>query len=109
MKTITALTLALFAATAFGQMKAPKDSVKVTRGDSALQPVKPKPIESAKRISKTEAQRLVKQGKAVFIDVRSKESYDAGHIQGAMSIPASQLRYRFSELPPGKMLITYCA
>ncbi len=63
----------------------------------------------ARRIERAEAQRLVSEGKAVFVDVRSEESYHAGHIKGALNIPSSQLDARLRELPPGKTLITYCA
>jgi len=64
---------------------------------------------SARRIKREEAMKLVKANKAVFVDVRSKQSYDLGHIKGALSIPGSQLRQRVRELPPGKTIITYCA
>ncbi len=64
---------------------------------------------SARRIKRDEAIRLVKADKAVYVDVRSKQSYDAGHIKGALSIPGSQLAQRVRELPPGKTIITYCA
>lgn len=64
---------------------------------------------SARRIKRDEAMRLVKADKAVYVDVRSKQSYDAGHIRGALSIPSSQLAQRVRELPPGKTIITYCA
>jgi rhodanese-related sulfurtransferase len=61
------------------------------------------------RISQTDALRLYKEGKAVFIDVRSSGQYALGHIKGALSIPGSQLVRRFSEVPLQKTVITYCA
>jgi rhodanese-related sulfurtransferase len=64
---------------------------------------------TARRISFEEAAKLVKAGKGVYIDVRSKETYDLGHIPGAISIPGSQLLNRIVEIPPGKTAITYCA
>lgn len=66
-------------------------------------------LSSAPRISRADAEKLVKSGKAVFIDVRSKQTYDRGHLPGAISIPGSQLLNRLQELPVGKKLITYCA
>ena len=48
-------------------------------------------LDKAKRISRDEAIKLVKEGKAVFVDVRSRDSYEAGHIKGAVSIPESQI------------------
>ena len=66
-------------------------------------------VAAARRITREEAMKLVKEGKAVYVDVRSKQSYDLGHIKGALSIPNSQLVARMREIPPGKMAITYCA
>jgi 3-mercaptopyruvate sulfurtransferase SseA len=66
-------------------------------------------LDKAKRVDRDEAIKLVKENKAVFVDVRSKESYDAGHIKGAISIPESQLVTHMRDLPLKKMIITYCA
>lgn len=66
-------------------------------------------LESARRIDQKEAIELVKKHKAVFVDVRPKESYEAGHIKGSTNIPLGELIGRLKELPPGKMIITYCA
>jgi rhodanese-related sulfurtransferase len=65
--------------------------------------------ENARRIPRDAAIRMVDQGKAVFIDIRSFETYSKGHIKGALSIPRSQLIHRLREVPPGKLIITYCA
>src|SRR6187399_1357929 len=72
-------------------------------------PVQKPGAETATRIKIDEAFKLFKADKAVFVDVRSKESFDQGHIKGALSIPGSQLIRRFREIPPGKLIITYCA
>jgi 3-mercaptopyruvate sulfurtransferase SseA len=66
-------------------------------------------LESAKRMERDEAIKMVKEGKAVFIDVRPKDQYDIGHIKGAMNIPLTDLMTRIKDLPPHKYLITYCA
>ena len=65
--------------------------------------------EQAPRISKEEARKLVADGKAVFVDVRSENTYSIAHIKGALSIPGSQLAMRITEIPPKKKVITYCA
>jgi 3-mercaptopyruvate sulfurtransferase SseA len=65
--------------------------------------------DEAKRISRDEARKLVKENKAIYVDVRAKESYDAGHIKGAISIPESELIKRLKEIPQKRMIITYCA
>jgi predicted sulfurtransferase len=64
---------------------------------------------AARRITPNEAEKLVKAGKAVYVDVRGVDQYTIGHIKGALSIPASEIITRFREIPAGKMIITYCA
>jgi len=66
-------------------------------------------LATARRISREEAMKLVREKKAVYIDVRSKETYDSGHLPGAINIPLSQLPQRFKDVPVKKFLITYCA
>ncbi|MEW6035486.1 MAG: rhodanese-like domain-containing protein [Candidatus Micrarchaeota archaeon] len=44
----------------------------------------------------------------VFVDVRDKGSFKAGHIPGAMSIPAGEMPDRLDELPKNKTLVLYC-
>lgn len=66
-------------------------------------------LESARRITREEAIKMVKDKKAVYVDVRSKESYDAEHIKGAINVPLAELQAHLSKLPKNKFLITYCA
>jgi 3-mercaptopyruvate sulfurtransferase SseA len=109
-KSLTLLTAALVSATALAQMKAPAGSVKVVPSSSKMPAVQtPADLSKARRIPRDEAMRLVKSGKAVYVDVRSRESFDTGHIKGALSIPESELIARIHEIPPGRMIITYCA
>ena len=42
---------------------------------------------------------------AVLLDVREEEEWDAGHIEGALHIPMSQLADRLGELPQGRLTI----
>lgn len=107
-KSAVVLAIAI-AGAAFGQLKpAAQNPVQITPG-SGVKMQAEQPLESAKRIERDEAIKLVKEGKAVWVDVRSKDSYDAGHIKGAISIPLSEIITRVSELPPKKEIITYCA
>jgi len=71
--------------------------------------VTPGSWENARRIPRDAAIRMVDAGKAVFVDIRSFETYSKGHIKGAISVPRSQMITRFREIPPGKLIITYCA
>jgi len=66
-------------------------------------------LESAKRIDRPEAIKMVDEGKAVWVDVRPKDQYEIGHIKGAINIPLSDLLTRLKDLPPHKYIITYCA
>ncbi|HYP01336.1 MAG TPA: rhodanese-like domain-containing protein [Pyrinomonadaceae bacterium] len=45
---------------------------------------------------------------AVVVDVGTKNEYDAGHIPGAILIPASQLAARAARLPKSKEIVLYC-
>jgi hypothetical protein len=65
--------------------------------------------DGARRVTIDEMESLVKEGKAVVIDVRSQDAYDAGHIPGAKSIPSSEIIARMNELPKDKLIITYCS
>jgi hypothetical protein len=44
----------------------------------------------------------------VLVDVRPREEYDAGHIEGARSIPLAELERRLAELPPDTEVVAYC-
>ena len=43
-----------------------------------------------------------------LIDVRNKDEFNAGHIEGALHIPVDEIRERLSELNPEKLTVTYC-
>lgn len=64
--------------------------------------------ETARRISVDEARQALDKGKAVLVDVRAKEAYEASHAQGALSIPLANIGSRAGELPKNKLIITYC-
>ena len=48
------------------------------------------------------------RGEVVLVDVRPPEEFEAGHIQGARSIPLEQLERRLEELPADRELVAYC-
>lgn len=109
-KAITlAAACALVAGMAGAQMKPKPAAPAAPLAIGGAQPQQPINLDSVRRISTAEAFKLANRGEAVIVDVRSSESFKAGHIKGAYSIPGSQLISRLKELPPGKMIITYCA
>ncbi len=44
----------------------------------------------------------------VVLDVRPEDEYAAGHVPGALSIPAGELERRLSELPRDREVVAYC-
>ena len=44
----------------------------------------------------------------VIVDVRTRDEYMAGHIEGSILIPYDQIEYRLSELKDYKQIILYC-
>jgi rhodanese-related sulfurtransferase len=44
----------------------------------------------------------------VLLDVRPRDEYRAGHIPGAISIPAGELERRLAEIPPDREVVAYC-
>ena len=112
---VAALALTALAGVAHAQYKTPPAAAPAPAPSPAPQiklspnPQPPDQSDKARRISRDEAVKMVKQNKAVWIDVRGKDQYDIGHIPGAINIPLSELQNRFKDLPPKKFLITYCA
>ena len=50
----------------------------------------------------------MRAGEVVLIDVRPREEFDAGHIDGARSIPLAELEQRLAELPDDREVVAYC-
>ncbi len=59
------------------------------------------------RVSLAQAKDAYDRGIAVFVDVRDSDSYIAGHIPGALSIPLEELPDQISQLDPEAWIITY--
>ena len=104
---ITASTV-LFASVACGQFKANQTTTAGVQ-TATMQTTTTQSLDDARRIPRDEAIKMVKDGKAVWVDVRPKTDYDAGHIKGATNIPLAELITRLRDLPPHKFIITYCA
>ncbi len=108
---VIAIASLVVASTACAQYKssAPAPAPTVTPVPTASSPAQQPTLESAKRIERNEAIKMVDEHKAVWVDVRPKDQYEIGHIKGAINIPLSDLITRIKELPPHKYIITYCA
>lgn len=65
--------------------------------------------QDVRRVSIDELRAMLERDEAVAVDVRSKQSYDFGHISGALSIPREEVRERAGELPKDKLIVFYCA
>ncbi len=59
-------------------------------------------------VSCGELRRRIDEHSVVVLDVRPAVEYDAGHIQGARSIPVTELRGRLKELRKSREVVAYC-
>ena len=59
------------------------------------------------------ARKLFDTGDYIFVDARSVEDYQEGHIKGAVSLPIGQVEEKLSvfleRYPPETSIITYCS
>ena len=66
------------------------------------------PYPAVPRISPIDAKARLDSGQAVVVDVRDTESYQASHVDGAVSIPLSEVEAGRHELPKNAEILTYC-
>jgi rhodanese-related sulfurtransferase len=59
-------------------------------------------------IDRVELVERLRRGDVVLVDVRPAEEFEAGHIEGARSIPIAELRDRLAELPADREVVAYC-
>jgi rhodanese-related sulfurtransferase len=62
-------------------------------------------------ITITEAWRDYRKGLVQFVDARSPSEYEAGHLPGAVNVPAEGAEAQAGNLqiPAGRMLVIYCS
>jgi len=63
--------------------------------------------DSVPQLSPVEVHAMVESG-AVLIDVRFPDEFDEEHVDGAVNIPAPDLRTRHPEIPAGRPLVVMC-
>jgi rhodanese-related sulfurtransferase len=59
-------------------------------------------------IDRDELRARLRKGEVVLVDVRPRAEFEAGHIQGARSIPHDELERRLAELPDDREIVAYC-
>ncbi|AFM14079.1 ArsR/SmtB family transcription factor [Turneriella parva] len=62
-------------------------------------------------LSRYDAEQIItaiKNRDIVLIDVRPHDEFDAGHIEGARSIPLKELEAELTNLPKGSEIVAYC-
>jgi rhodanese-related sulfurtransferase/DNA-binding transcriptional ArsR family regulator len=59
-------------------------------------------------VSMEELLQRMGSGKVVILDTRPRSEYAAGHIAGAISLPADELSKRLERLPKAKEYVAYC-
>ena len=59
-------------------------------------------------IGRDELVARMRSGDVVLVDVRPSEEFEAGHIEGARSIPLEELEGRLGELPADREVVAYC-
>src|SRR5215218_6814723 len=64
--------------------------------------------EEVDAIGRDELVERLRKGEVVLVDVRPREEFEAGHIEGARSIPIEELEGRLAELPADREVVAYC-
>ena len=64
--------------------------------------------EDVETIGREDLVERLSSGDVVLVDVRPREEFAAGHIEGARSIPLAELERRLAELPPDREVVAYC-
>jgi rhodanese-related sulfurtransferase len=64
--------------------------------------------EDVETIGRDELIARLRNGDVVLVDVRPAAEYEAGHIDGARSIPLEELESRLAELPADHEVVAYC-
>jgi rhodanese-related sulfurtransferase len=59
-------------------------------------------------ITRDELARRLRSGDVTVIDVRPAPEYEAGHVEGARSLPIRDLKRRLDAVPRGSELVAYC-
>jgi rhodanese-related sulfurtransferase len=62
------------------------------------------------RITVAELKKLIADGQAVVLDVRTADAYKIEHIKGSISLPLDKITAgEYKDLPRDKRIVTYCS
>jgi rhodanese-related sulfurtransferase/predicted transcriptional regulator len=64
--------------------------------------------EDSEAVGRDELLTRLRRGDVIVVDVRPREEYEAGHIEGARSVPLDELEQRLAELPADREVVAYC-
>jgi rhodanese-related sulfurtransferase len=59
-------------------------------------------------VTRAELRKRLRAGDVVVLDVRPEPEFRAGHIAGAVSLPAAELARRLREVPKDRQVVAYC-
>jgi len=59
-------------------------------------------------VNPADLEAMLSKENTVLLDVRTREEFDKGYIEGAVLLPVDELRQRYKELDPAKTHILYC-
>src|SRR5699024_4044069 len=65
-------------------------------------------VDGARAVSFEEFDQLQRAGEALLVDVRPSSEFAAGHEEGAVNIPLSELDSRMAKLSAYRDIIAYC-
>jgi rhodanese-related sulfurtransferase/predicted transcriptional regulator len=64
--------------------------------------------EEVEGIDREELLRRMRRRDVIVVDVRPRDEFEAGHIEGAQSIPLNELERHLDQLPKNREVIAYC-
>ncbi|MFQ5794787.1 MAG: ArsR/SmtB family transcription factor [Candidatus Bipolaricaulia bacterium] len=64
--------------------------------------------EVVEELTLEELRERMEAGEVILLDVRPADEYEAGHIQGAISLPVEEIDRRWKELVGAEEIVAYC-
>ncbi|MCY8235338.1 ArsR/SmtB family transcription factor [Priestia endophytica] len=65
-------------------------------------------LEGLYTLTMDEVYEKLNEGNTILIDLRPSDEYEAGHIEGSVSLPMEKLDSYLQELPKDKEIVAYC-